>query len=75
MGFFAFLPMTVSVTTSAPSSMGSMSSCAPRIRISSNPGTGIRVPMAPPTVDPFTDISWMRSIYLTEGSVLAKAGS
>ena len=62
MGLAAFFPMMVFVTTGSPSFSGAGSSCAPFIRISSQLGMGICVPMAAWILCPVTDISWISLI-------------
>ena len=57
MGRLAFFPMTVVVTTGSCSIRGGGLSCPPRIRISSHPGIGIRVPIASITDFPVTAIA------------------
>ena len=73
MGFAAFLPITVRMLTSASVSHGILASCAPRKRMSSNPGTGISVSMAPSTLLPERAIAWMSS--MTPPSCLTRRGS
>ena len=62
MGFFARLPITVVIFTGSCSIKGGGFSCAPRIRISSQFGMAIFVPMASIIVFPLTAISWISFI-------------
>ena len=51
--------------------LGGGFSCAPNSRISSQPGMGICVPIAPPMVRPVTAISWISFMYRQRSSTLA----
>nr|WP_235584938.1 hypothetical protein [Candidatus Methanomethylophilus sp. 1R26] len=73
MGLAAEVPMTVLMFTGAPSSKGGWASCPPRIRMSSNFGTGRRVSMACPGLFPVAAISWISS--MTPPSCLIRLGS
>lgn len=68
-GFLARGPMTVVVRTGAFSSSGIGSSCAPRIRISSQFGIGSSVPMEADWLLPLTAISWISFMYRQAGSL------
>ena len=75
MGCFACFPITVLVLTGACSSRGGGFNCAPRIRMSSQPGMGIRVPMAAMMLLPLTAISWISSMKRLSVLTLAYSGS
>ena len=55
-------PMTVRMETSSHLSFGALASCAPRNRMSSNPGTSSSVSMALSTLLPVMAIAWMSSM-------------